>query len=136
MCCSPQTDVKAPLLEEQPHSSLIMGKLSLCAPTTCTPTFYFGAGGYPVHYQKRNINSNPATKSSVYNGVLPTRSDSAMVAQSLWEVPNQYLILFKAQLYETESVPNTACVITKRRLDSSGSWGKTKYYGSTKGMEQ
>ena len=47
-----------------------------------------GAGRYSSGYRKRNVDTNPATNASVYNGVLPARYTSVMVAQSLSREPS------------------------------------------------
>jgi hypothetical protein len=43
----------------------------------------FTTGRYFAPYKRRNVNTNPATNSLIYNGILTARYASAMVAQSL-----------------------------------------------------
>jgi hypothetical protein len=46
----------------------------------CTSVFGFWTGRSSVCYQRRNINTNPATNSLIYNRILPEIYAYAMVA--------------------------------------------------------
>lgn len=86
-------------------------------------TSVFVTERYFSHYQKRNVNTSPATNLLIYNAVLPARSARAKVSQSL---SNQYLI--QVPVHETEPIPDTAWVTKNVKLDSPGIQGKLKYY--------
>jgi hypothetical protein len=47
-----------------------------------------GAGRYSSGYRKRNVDTNPATKRLTYNLLCLQTYARAMVAQNLWEYPN------------------------------------------------
>lgn len=44
-----------------------------------------GTETHPVHYQRRNINTNLGTNPLIYSAVLPERYARTMEGQSLWE---------------------------------------------------
>lgn len=44
-----------------------------------------GTETYPVHYQRRSINTNLGTNPLIYSAVLPARYARTMEGQSLWE---------------------------------------------------
>ena len=84
--CPPQTDGEAPLLKITTTQLRELGQVQL-VPTESFHTYVlvFDTGRNAVHYQKRNVNTSPATKPLIYNSVPSARSASAMVAQRLSE---------------------------------------------------
>lgn len=81
--CSLQTDSKAALVRTTPTQHIQHGEFkvgSYLDPSTLCSSI-FGRERYPEGYQKRNINTNPATKPLIYNAVLPAKYSRAMMEQ-------------------------------------------------------
>lgn len=86
-----------------------------------------GTGRYFAHYQWRNINVKPATNPLIFNGVLPVRHTTAIVAQTCGS--NQLISdLTLDPFHEMEPTPDIALVTKNMRLDNPWTSGKTKSY--------
>lgn len=73
------------------HTSHWIWRSWACAYIETSPewTNVFGSERYSAHYQMRNVNTNPATNSLIYNCVLLVRYARAMLARTLWEQPTR-----------------------------------------------
>lgn len=80
--CCPQTDSKSPVPKVTPIQLIKKGQSSpLC-------TSVFGIGRCSECYQRRNANTKSVIKPLIYSDVLPAKFAGAVVAQSVWEQPN------------------------------------------------
>ena len=75
--CTLKTDRKAYCWKQHPHNSLNMTKLSWCLSRVFTPSVH-GTWKHSVCYQRRKVNTNPATKPLIYNGNWPVRYTDAI----------------------------------------------------------
>jgi hypothetical protein len=77
----PQTNHKAVLLEKVYAQLIEYGEVMLVPKESFHPC-------RPECYQRRKVNSKPATNPLIYNGELPTRYAGAIVAQTLLVQPS------------------------------------------------
>lgn len=68
VCCL-QTEIKAPLLRTNPHRIywIWRSRTDVYMEPSALSLSLFGTERYSVHFQKRNININPAIKTLTYN---------------------------------------------------------------------